>query len=117
MAVEPQIGEFEGNFGVKIDMNAIMKEVYEAIDKYILLTHPPVPEEPKHTDKVEFDIDQELRDDLSGLARYVAKEIEQEDCDLRERVVFAALNEFELDSNFFDYCTDIFNYIKTGKHE
>lgn len=119
---EPQIGGFEERFGVKVDMKWIMDEVSKIVDKYIFLTPPPAPKEPERMDKVELVIDRELRDDSGGLAGYVAAEIEQSDIELRERCVKLSIMLF-LDSSdttrarILGVANDIFNYIKTGKHE
>lgn len=120
MALEPQIGEFEETFSVKVDMDAIMKEVYEIIDKHMHIVEPKKEQpllDPPH--KVELHIDPELRSDLGGLARYVAAEIEQEDCALRERIWHTMQETTETAGlkDFYGLCDYAFNYIKTGKHE
>lgn len=70
--------------------------------------------------QVELQIDSELRDDLAGLARYDSAEIEQSDCELRERIICsynASRWEYDSEDDFFMLVDRTFKYIKTGKHE
>lgn len=67
--------------------------------------------------QAELDIDPELRDDLAGLARYVAAEIEQDDVELRKWCVEKALCFSGDLPTTQRKASHLFNYIKTGKYE
>lgn len=146
MALEPQIGEFGENAEVNelalkilnkylkypfencpsfstIYITTALQAVKEALltetktvivsDGYLASKGLDFPVD----EKVEIKVDQDLRDDLAGLARYVAAEIEQDDVELRKWCVERAKCFAGGLPTTLRMANDIFNYIKTCKHE